>query len=208
MHMAVDEADELEALVLSYALGSAPREERARLGRLVETDPALAALISEADEAIEAAAMGFAAPRLPWQAVLQQLEGARRFDQLVPSVATLFDVGEAQARALLARIDDPSQWLEGPGPGAWLMPVDAGPRWSGYVCTLLRLDPGATFPLHTHGTEEQVLVLEGGYRDDASALEFWRGALDVRASGTSHSFTALPGLACVCASVVGLPEDG
>jgi anti-sigma factor ChrR (cupin superfamily) len=75
------------------------------------------------------------------------------------------------------------------------------------MTVLLRLVPGAQFPLHAHADRERVLLLEGGYRDDQSGAEFWRGELDVREAGTSHSFTALEGVPCLCASVAKLGED-
>jgi putative transcriptional regulator len=86
------------------------------------------------------------------------------------------------------------------------MAVEAGPAKAGLVAALVRLDPGATFPDHEHGAEEQVLVLEGGYRC-STGVEVWRGGLDVRARGTSHAFTALEGVTCVCASVTAFPGD-
>jgi putative transcriptional regulator len=73
---------------------------------------------------------------------------------------------------------------------------------------LVRLEPGAQLPFHRHADREHVLVLEGGYRDDQSGAEFWRGELDVREDGSAHSFTALEGVPCICASVAKLGEDG
>ncbi|MDP1922391.1 MAG: cupin domain-containing protein [Myxococcales bacterium] len=205
--MAVDEAEDLEALVLSYALGTAPETERSRVKQAMVQEPALAQLLAEVDDSLEAVVMGLDAPRAPWKTVAESLEGGRRFSHLVPRLATLFDITPDAAAALMERVDIPSEWMEGPGQGVWLMPVAAGQKWSGYLTTLLRLEPGSQLPTHTHGAEEQVLLLEGGYRDDPTGEEFWRGALDVRASGTSHSLTALEGMACVCASVSRFPED-
>ncbi len=205
--MAVDEADDLEALVLSYALGTAPESERARLKQAMVLRPSLAPLLAEVDAALEAVVMGFDAPRAPWKSVAANLEGGRRFSHLVPRLAALFDITPEAAIALTERVDTPAEWMEGPERGVWLMPVDAGARWKGFITTLLRLEPGAQLPSHTHGAEEQVLLLQGGYRDDPTGQEFWRGALDVRAAGTSHSLTALEGMACLCASVSRFPED-
>lgn len=205
--MAVEEAEDLEALVLAYALGMAAESERSHLKQAMLRDPALAQLLAEFDDALGAVAMGFDAPRAPWKSVAENLEGGRRFSHLVPRLATLFDISPDAAAALIERVDVHSEWMEGPGQGVWLMPVDAGPKWKGYITTLLRLEPGSHLPAHTHGAEEQVLLLEGGYRDDPTGQEFWRGALDVRAAGTSHSLTALDGMACLCASVSRFPED-
>ena len=114
-------------------------------------------------------------------------------------------VGHCQR--LVNALDEPTSWAEGPAPGLTMMLVGAGPKWDGFLTVVVRLEPGAQLPMHTHGSREQVLVLEGGYRDDQSGREFWRGDLDVREPGTSHSFTAVEGPACLCASVVKLAED-
>lgn len=195
-------AQDLDDLLNDCAFGTASAEERAR----VMADDAAAARLAELEAALGVISMGLSAPPRSWSRLEASLSGAHRFEHLAPRLAALFDVSEAQALALLGRIDDDAAWLEGPAAGVLLMPVEAGPRREGLVTTLLKLAPGAQFPLHTHGAHEEVLVLEGGYRDDQSGLEMWRGQLDEREAGTAHSFTALEGLACVCASVTGLAE--
>jgi putative transcriptional regulator len=134
------------------------------------------------------------------------LAGAKRFEHFFDQVAAHFDISREAAQALLEKVDDDSQWSEGPAPGVRLMAVEAGPARAGLIAALLLLDPGATFPDHAHGAEERVLVLEGGYRC-STGVEMWRGEVDVRAPGTSHSFTALEGPLCLCASVTAFPED-
>lgn len=194
---------DLDDLVNDCAFGTASAQER----ELVMADPAAAKRLAELEAALGVVAMGLSAPPRSWTRLEASLSGAHRFEHLAPRVAALFDLSEADALSLLGRIDDESEWLEGPAEGLFLLPVQAGPRREGLVATLLKLTPGTQFPLHTHGAHEQVLVLEGGYRDDQSGLEVWRGGLDEREAGTSHSFTALEGLACVCASVTGLAES-
>ena len=141
--MAADEAEDLEALVLSYALGTAPESERSRLKQAMVRDPRLAKLLAEVDDSLEAVVMGFDAPRAPWKTVAENLQGGRRFTHLVPRLATLFDITPAAAAALTERVDTAAEWMEGPGQGVWLMPVEAGPKWTGYITTLLRLEPGS-----------------------------------------------------------------
>jgi anti-sigma factor ChrR (cupin superfamily) len=68
------------------------------------------------------------------------------------------------------------------------------------MTALVRVEPNAVFPLHPHEGPEQVLVLEGGYRDSAG-LEVWRGEVQLMAAGTEHFFTAFD-VGCICASVV------
>ena len=130
-----------------------------------------------------------------------QLAGPKRFEHLLPRIAALFDISEQAAGEVIARVDEKELWDTELAPGVWVAPVNAGPKsvGDGAFTVLLKLEPGAVFPEHTHGGEEQVLLLEGGYLD-VSGREYWRGELDVRAAGTTHSFTGLPGLGCLCAA--------
>lgn len=128
-----------------------------------------------------------------------KLAGTGRFEHLLEKLAKLFDISVNEARALLARVDDPGAWESQLAPGVWLSPVEAGPACDGAFTVLVRIEPGAVFPTHTHGGEEQVFILEGGYLD-VGGKEYWRGELDVRPKGSSHSFTGLPGQGCLCAA--------
>ncbi len=132
--------------------------------------------------------------------ITASVSGPERFAHLFARVAELFDLPEAEIRPLLARIDDPHAWEPGPGPGVKLISVNPGPRAQHALTALVRLDPGATFPMHDHFGPERVLVLEGGYREN-DGTQVWRGELAYQASGTAHEFHALEGQPCVCAAV-------
>lgn len=129
------------------------------------------------------------------------LSGGARFDHLIDDAAELFDLKPEQVRALFAQLDDPAAYGDGPTDGVKIIPVKPGPRAENSFSAIVRVDAGATFPMHDHYGEERVLVLEGGYRSSGAVDEFWRGDLDVRQAGSSHSFTALDDLPCICASV-------
>lgn len=150
-----------------------------------------------------------APPKSALQALVKELAGPARFAHLASRVATLFDISVDAAFAELQRIDDPKTWDTELAPGVFVAPVAAGPKAAaGNAFTvLLKVEPGAVFPTHTHGGEEQVLLLEGGYLD-VDGTEYWRGELDVREAGTSHSFTGLPGLGCICAARTFPPTGG
>jgi len=134
-----------------------------------------------------------------------ELAGARRFAHFHSQLQKLFDLPAPAIDALLARSEQADAWEGGLAEGVSLLTVEAGPGCEGCMTALVRLEPGAQFPDHEHGGRERVLVLEGGYRD-STGVEVWRGELDVREAGTSHSFTALPDGPCICASVLKAPE--
>ncbi|MBE2248275.1 MAG: cupin domain-containing protein [Myxococcus sp.] len=194
-------------LLAEYALGTLSPEERLEVEAALAKEPALRAALAELEASMAMVTVSQGAPAHVWQQLEAAVSGGRRFSHLVPALALHFDISEPRARALAEALDDRSAWQPGPAPGLLLMPVEAGPKWAGFMSVVVRLEPGAQLPMHTHAAREQVLVLEGGYRDDQTGREFWRGEVEVREAGTSHSFTAVPGVACLCASVVKLAED-
>ncbi len=195
-----------EGLLADYVFGTASAAERAQVEAAVASSVAVAARLRDLETSMSELNAGLVAPPAAWKRVAARLEGGQRFGHLVPQLAELFDVPPAEAQVLLDALDGHDGWFDGPGPGLSIFPVMAGPRCDGFMAAVLKLQPGAVFPHHEHGATERVLVLEGGYRD-VSGAEFWRGALDVRAPGTAHHFTALEGLPCLCASVTKAPED-
>ena len=196
----------IEDRLPDFVLGLLSGEERALVEAHLAGCEACRGAARTLQDAVGLAAVGLGSPSGGREQLLQALEGGRRFEQFVPQVAGLFDLSEDAARTLLAQIDDAQAWSEGPAPGCTLIPVMPGPNCRGQIVSLLKLEPAATFPEHSHGDEEQVLVLEGGYLD-STGIEVWRGELDVRARGTSHSFVALEGPACICATVSSFPDD-
>jgi putative transcriptional regulator len=191
-------ADHVVEELYGYTAGHLSPQEVSRVEEHLRT---CAACRGEADE-LDALNQGLAAAPKSLLATLEKkLAGTGRFEHLLEKVARLFDLSVEQARAELQRIDEPGTWDTELSPGVWVAPVNAGPKavGEGAFTVLLKVAPGALFPTHTHGGEEQVLVLEGGYLD-VGGSEYWRGELDVRAEGTTHSFTGLPGSGCICAA--------
>lgn len=160
-------------------------------------------------DALEGGTVGRVDAPAPSGGVLRLLERTRsgRVSYFVAQVARLFDLSEEDAATLLERTKDPSAWEDGPAPGVKLIPVAAGKRVPEAMTALVKLDPGAEFPQHPHFGPEEVLVLEGGYRD-SSGLEVWRGEVQKMSPGTEHHFVAFEGVGCICASVNVLGTDG
>ena len=71
---------------------------------------------------------------------------------------------------------------------------------SGDVAVLVRMDPGCPYPRHRHVGDEEVLVLQGGFRDERG--EYAAGTFHRFEAGSIHAPVALDGeLACVLFAV-------
>lgn len=68
-------------------------------------------------------------------------------------------------------------------------------RDSGHAAVMIRMEPGCSYPRHRHSGPEELLVLQGGYRDDRG--EHRAGDFVRYETGTSHHPVALDGEACV-----------
>jgi anti-sigma factor ChrR (cupin superfamily) len=75
-----------------------------------------------------------------------------------------------------------------PGVAIWFYATD---RASGRTLALIRMDPGRSYPPHRHRGEERLLVLTGGYRDEAG--EHRAGDFVTYEDGTEHGPVALDG---------------
>jgi putative transcriptional regulator len=124
--------------------------------------------------------------------LLKSTETASRFERFVARVGELCDLAKDKAQELLDSIDDASLWNPGT-PGTSLFDIKGGPMVANAVVGFVRLEPGASFPEHSHLGDEVVLIMQGGYRDDTDGSVHRAGEEVHHAGGTTHSFTALPG---------------
>ena len=62
---------------------------------------------------------------------------------------------------------------------------------SGDAAVLVRMDPGCEYPRHRHVGDEEVLVLQGAFRDEQG--EYAAGAFHRFAAGSVHAPVALEG---------------
>ncbi|MGE0327103.1 MAG: cupin domain-containing protein [Polyangiaceae bacterium] len=127
------------------------------------------------------------------------LESDQRYAPFTSRLARLFDLNEAAIDALLPRTVGPD-WEAFPIPGVELLHLDGGPATSGADVGLVRLAPGASFPLHRHLGHETALILEGGYTD-SGGRDYHAGDVAEMSVDTEHEFTAGPD-GCVFAVVV------
>jgi anti-sigma factor ChrR (cupin superfamily) len=115
-----------------------------------------------------------------------------RFDRFLGRVAALLDVTAARARELLALIDHAGVWRPGPAATS-VIHLAAGARVAEANCGFVLVRAGAAFPEHRHLGSEHVLVLQGGFVDD-TGRRFRPGDEDIATAGSSHAFTAEPGV--------------
>ncbi|MBZ0153192.1 MAG: cupin domain-containing protein [Planctomycetes bacterium] len=80
----------------------------------------------------------------------------------------------------------------------------ASDRQRGRVLALIRMAPGCGYPAHRHRGEEHVLVLQGGYRDEAG--EHMAGQFVRYEDRSEHAPVAIAGdRACV---LLALAQEG
>ena len=173
-----------EAETPRQSMDAVPPEEADRVGR-----------------AVEAMAKGAEPGREVVRSVPGPASRSRRLDHFCDALARFFDFDEARARQLLARIDMPEEWMDGPAPGITVLPVETGPGVAQALASLVRLPAGVTLSAHPHLGREQLFVLEGGFADSEGHV-VWPGETLEMAAGTAHSMWGLPGPACVCAALV------
>lgn len=81
-------------------------------------------------------------------------------------------------------------WLSTRYPGVGLH-FYASDRHSGRVVALIRMEPGHGYPRHRHRGVEEVLIVQGGYRDERGRHE--AGQFVVYEDGSTHTPVALDG---------------
>lgn len=127
-------------------------------------------------------------------------------------VVGLLDLGVDHVRTLLDELYDPASWGTTPTPGVLFRHLNAGPACAGAVVGFVLVPGGRSFPHHVHLGPEQVLVLQGGFKD-VSGLVCLPGDRLLMPAGSEHHFDALPGedliyLAVVFKGVAFAPEAG
>jgi anti-sigma factor ChrR (cupin superfamily) len=77
-------------------------------------------------------------------------------------------------------------WAESPTPHVWRKRLElAGPAEAGRVTSIVRYDPGSTFPRHAHPQGEEILVLDGVFGDEHGSYP--RGTFVLNPEGFEHA---------------------
>jgi hypothetical protein len=89
--------------------------------------------------------------------------------------------------SLAVRMDtDTLDWRPSPSGTVWRKRLHrVGPAESGQVTSLVRYEPGATFPAHDHPDGEEILVLEGVFSDEHG--DWPAGTYLLNPEGFSHA---------------------
>ena len=64
---------------------------------------------------------------------------------------------------------------------------------------LIKMDPGVSVPLHSHGGKEYILVLEGSFCDEYG--EYSKGDIQINDQKIKHTPIASKDTGCVCLSI-------
>jgi predicted ChrR family anti-sigma factor len=179
--------------LMDYVLGTLSSDERAQVESHLKGCPRCRKEAAEASEAVAGLALAVA-PEAPSPRARRRVLKAvdpERFASRVAGLAQLFDLSEAQAKALLEELNHAEGWEPGPVEGFSLRHGTHGPRLQGMYTGFVRLEPGTRFPHHRHLGREVMFVLEGGFRVDGSGAEYDAGDTLEMSVGTSHSFTAV-----------------
>jgi putative transcriptional regulator len=126
---------------------------------------------------------------------------APRLMAMLDKVAALFDVTRQKARAILDRIDNAAEWQDGPVPDAQVMFVDGGPKVAGAFTGIVKMKAGMDWPVHRHLGHEEMLVLDGGFKQDDGA-EVHAGMTHVMEEGSVHGFRIFDDEPCISAVVL------
>ena len=119
-----------------------------------------------------------------------RVRGKSRWAPFIDRVAELFDLAAEKAEALLETLEDPKNWVPGPGGGNELYFVPKGPRLAGADAGFLRLGANVQFPKHKHLGQETAIIMAGSLLEDGSDRVWQSGDVQVNEAGSVHSFKA------------------
>ncbi len=194
-------SDHVSELISDFALDTLSEDQRSRFTAHIADCDQCAMELATTQKALTAMAAPLAAsapsPKLR-DRLIEAIALGSRFDDFADRVAALFDLPVDKAKRYLDRIDDPSRWIEGPGPGVLMLPIRPGPTFTGSMSGFVKVHTGKEFPHHTHVGEEQSIVLQGACVDPDGTV--YRRHQDIMYSpGSSHSFTVIEDLDFIAA---------
>jgi quercetin dioxygenase-like cupin family protein len=127
------------------------------------------------------------APALKGRLIAAVSAGTLRYAPFFGKICGLFDVDRAAVLRLFERSESDTEWQPGPHPSIQLLHLEGGAAVTRADVGLVKMPAGFGWPSHRHLGEERVLILEGGYDDDAGNT-YRAGDIHEMAAGTVHSF--------------------
>ncbi len=123
--------------------------------------------------------------------LLAEISGPARHLPFRRGLQAYFDVSEAAADALLARIGEASAWTAGVAPILGFLHFQPGPRLGRAHCGIVRMKRGMQIPAHRHMDSELTYVLEGVLLDD-EGHRYGPGAAIEMPAGSVHALYVSP----------------
>ena len=174
---------DIRELLPLHALDLLDGAEAAAVEHAVAADPALAVELAALRDAAHSLADQPVDPPPDIERRLIASVGGGRYERFAARFAALFDLAIDPVRELFGRMERP--WPAPEAPGVSLIHFQGGPAWAAADCGIVRIEPGSTFPWHTHLGEEHILVLAGTVRDHEGRL-YGPGMELISAQGSSH----------------------
>lgn len=177
--------DDAMELLWGHALGVLDQAERERALRLLAEDPAAQQWHGEVQAMVRAMPFVLAAQEPP-SALKDKILSLAVRESAVEATAVAPGAISGQKREaakFFTLRHEEGEWIETGLPGVSYKKLFADQQRA-YITTLLRLQPGATYPTHQHGGYEECLVLEGDVRSGEVRLR--RGDYQRMTGGSLH----------------------
>ena len=163
--MTVADEDE-QADLAAYVLGLGDAEEGESFKKILRGAPELEGELADVERALMAA-VDLVPPRAPPSRLrarlMATLEGTERYAPFMERLASIFDLSVAAMRDTILLVQD-GPWTPTDSPGVSFVHFEPGPSLAGVDAGLVRFEPHATFPMHSHLGREFTFVLEGELR--------------------------------------------
>ena len=185
--------DHWSAQIDDWLSGALDQAQQLAFERALKGDASLRQLVELAEEALAASWLLEVDPVTPSPHLFERLKTSISPDTedlsgFSATIAELLETTIEHARALLEQLSDPDLWFPGPGPGTHLVHVDDVPLSATAIVGFIKIEPGSSFPHHSHAGQEQTFVLRGTLRDGDRLIE--RGQHDQHEADSDHLIAA------------------
>lgn len=120
--------------------------------------------------------------------LLATLVSEERFRPFYDELDKYFAIGVENLRAILRKMEVPSNYQDAPIPGVRFFHFAPGARSGFAEAGIVKLAQGARFPRHEHVGDEINFILEGTLID--AGVTYGPGSAVVNAAGSAHAYSA------------------